>query len=152
MPATEERDRARTKSGGHLRLPCQTWSPRSRWKSWQGAPVPTRPFELVGYRRGLKRAIAPFDKQNPVRSVRADLQAQLDQVIVEQTTASGSPVRDHDLVDQLKTMPDSELKDTQRGVETGLALMRPQSRMHAPVSDYPAAVDAELARRIGQQI
>jgi hypothetical protein len=61
-------------------------------------------------------------------------------------------VRDHDLIDQLKTMPDSELKDTQRGVETGLALMRPQSRMHAPVSDYPAAVDAELARRIGQQI
>ena len=32
---------------------------------------PTRPFELVGYRRDLERAIAFFDKQNPVRSVRA---------------------------------------------------------------------------------
>ena len=49
-----------------------------------GRPGPTRPFELVGYRRDLERAIAFFDKQNSVRSVRADLQAQLDQVIVEQ--------------------------------------------------------------------
>ena len=40
-------------------------------------------------------------------------------------------MRGHDLADKLKTMPDSELKDTQRGVKTGLALMRPQSRMHA---------------------
>jgi hypothetical protein len=47
-------------------------------------------------------------------------------------------MRDHDLADQLKTMPDSELKDTQRGVETGLALMRPQSRMHArPAPTWP---------------
>ena len=61
-------------------------------------------------------------------------------------------MRDHDLADQLKTMPHSELKDTQRGVETGLALMRPQSRMHAPASAYLAAVNAELARRIGQEI
>ena len=61
-------------------------------------------------------------------------------------------MRGHDLADQLKTMPDSELKDTRRGVETGLALMRPQSRMPAPASAYLAAVDAELAGRIGQQI
>jgi hypothetical protein len=58
----------------------------------------------------------------------------------------------HDLADQLKTMPDNELKDAQRGLETGLALMRPRSRMHASASACLAAVNAELARRIGQQI
>ena len=52
-------------------------------------------------------------------------------------------MHDHDLADQLKTMPDNELKDAQRGLETGLALMRPQSRMHAPASAYLVAVNTE---------
>ena len=46
-----------------------------------GRPGPTGLFD---YCRDLERATAFFGKQNPVRSVRADLQAQLDQVIVEQ--------------------------------------------------------------------
>jgi hypothetical protein len=41
-------------------------------------------FELAGYRRDLEKAIAFFDRQEPVPPVRADLQAQLDQVIAEQ--------------------------------------------------------------------
>jgi hypothetical protein len=41
-------------------------------------------YELAGYRRDLDKAIAFLDRQDPVPPVRADLQAQLDQVIAEQ--------------------------------------------------------------------
>jgi hypothetical protein len=41
-------------------------------------------FELVGYRRQLERAIASFDAQKPVPSVREDLQARLDAVTAEE--------------------------------------------------------------------
>jgi hypothetical protein len=41
-------------------------------------------YELAGYRRHLERAIAFFDRQQPVPPVRADLQAALDAVLAEQ--------------------------------------------------------------------
>jgi hypothetical protein len=41
-------------------------------------------FELCDYRRQLENAIAFFDKQDPVPTERADLQATLDDVIAEQ--------------------------------------------------------------------
>ncbi len=41
-------------------------------------------YELTGYRRQLEHAIAFFDQQQPVPSVRADLQAALNGVIAEQ--------------------------------------------------------------------
>ncbi|MDQ2815595.1 MAG: hypothetical protein M3Z75_28060 [Actinomycetota bacterium] len=41
-------------------------------------------FELVDYRRQLERAIAYFDRGNPVPPVRVVLQARLDVVLAEQ--------------------------------------------------------------------
>jgi hypothetical protein len=41
-------------------------------------------FELTRYRRELERAIAFFDAQDRVPPVRADLQARLDAVLVEE--------------------------------------------------------------------
>jgi hypothetical protein len=41
-------------------------------------------YELAYYRRRLENAIAFLDKQDPVPSIRADLQAALDKVIAEQ--------------------------------------------------------------------
>jgi hypothetical protein len=41
-------------------------------------------YELADYRRLLEKAIAYFDKQDPVPAVRASLQAALDGVIAEQ--------------------------------------------------------------------
>jgi hypothetical protein len=60
-------------------------------------------------------------------------------------------VREQDVIDQVRAMPDEELWDTRRDLEVGIGLMRPQSPMHAPASAYLAAVNAELARRAGQQ-
>jgi hypothetical protein len=60
-------------------------------------------------------------------------------------------VRDRELVEQLKTMPDDELRTTRRDLHAGIGLMRPQSPMHAPARAYMDAVTAELARRAGQQ-
>jgi hypothetical protein len=41
-------------------------------------------YELRDYRRDLEKAIAFFDRQDPVPAVRAGLQARLDAVIGEQ--------------------------------------------------------------------
>jgi len=41
-------------------------------------------YELTYYRRRLENALAFLDKQDPVPSIRADLQAALDRVIAEQ--------------------------------------------------------------------
>jgi len=41
-------------------------------------------FELRDFRRQLERAIAYFDRKNPVPSVRGDLQTRLDEVIAEE--------------------------------------------------------------------
>ena len=41
-------------------------------------------YELAYYRRRLENALAFLDKQDPVPSIRADLQAALDKVIAEQ--------------------------------------------------------------------
>jgi hypothetical protein len=41
-------------------------------------------FELRDYRRDLERAIAFFDKKDPVPPARARLQATLDELIAEQ--------------------------------------------------------------------
>ena len=41
-------------------------------------------YELAGYRRDLEKAIAFFDRQDPVPPVRADLQTRLDAVAAEQ--------------------------------------------------------------------
>ncbi len=41
-------------------------------------------YELRDYRRQLERAIAFFDRKNPVPPARRDLQARLDDVIAEQ--------------------------------------------------------------------
>lgn len=41
-------------------------------------------FELNRYRRDLERAIAFFDRQDPVPSARVGLQARLDAVVAEQ--------------------------------------------------------------------
>jgi predicted component of type VI protein secretion system len=60
-------------------------------------------------------------------------------------------VRDADLAGQLKAMPDEQLRDTRRDLQAGLGLMRRESPMYAPASAYLAAINAELARRAGQQ-
>jgi hypothetical protein len=60
-------------------------------------------------------------------------------------------VREQDVIDQVRAMPDEELRDTRRDLQVGIGLMRPQSPMRAPASAYLAAVNAELARRAGQQ-
>ena len=77
------------------------------------------------------------------------MQARLDAVIAEQHDRSGSPVRDRDLAEQLKTMPDGELRATRRDMQAGLGLMRPESPMYAPARAYMDAVTAELTRRTG---
>jgi hypothetical protein len=41
-------------------------------------------FELRDFRRQLQKAIASFDRQDPVPAVRGDLQATLDAVAAEQ--------------------------------------------------------------------
>ncbi len=41
-------------------------------------------YELRDYRRELERAIAFFDRQDPVPPARGDLQAKLDEVLAEQ--------------------------------------------------------------------
>ena len=41
-------------------------------------------YELAYYRRRLQNALAFLDKQDPVPSIRADLQAALDRVLAEQ--------------------------------------------------------------------
>ena len=48
-------------------------------------------------------------------------------------------------------MPDEELRDTRRDLQVGIGLMRRESPMYAPASAYLEAVNAELARRAGQQ-
>ena len=55
-------------------------------------------------------------------------------------------MRDSELAEQLKTMPDGELRATRRDLQAGLGLMRPASPMYAPASAYMDAVTAELAR------
>ena len=50
--------------------------------------------ELTAYRRELERAIAFFDRQEPVSPVRASLQASLDQVIAEQDDREKTAVPD----------------------------------------------------------
>lgn len=66
-------------------------------------PVPAEPqyrlaqlttYELRDFRRDLERAIAFFDRQDPIPSARHRLQARLDEVLAEQdsrrTPASGT--------------------------------------------------------------
>jgi hypothetical protein len=60
-------------------------------------------------------------------------------------------VRDQEIIDRVRAMPDEELRDTRRDLVVGISLMRPQSPMYAPATAYLAAVNAELARRAGQQ-
>ena len=45
-------------------------------------------FELKGYRQELERAIAFFDRQEPVPPVRVDLSARLESVVAEQEARS----------------------------------------------------------------
>ncbi len=54
---------------------------------------------------------------------------------------------ERDLTEQVKTMPDEELSDTRRDLQTGIGLLRPRSPMYAPARAYLAAVNAELAGR-----
>jgi hypothetical protein len=56
-------------------------------------------------------------------------------------------VREHDLARQLRAAPDDELRATRRDLQTGIAMMRQGSPMHAPATTYLAAVTAELDRR-----
>jgi hypothetical protein len=46
--------------------------------------------ELASYRRQLQHAIAFFDRQDPVPSARADLQARLDAITAGQAARTGS--------------------------------------------------------------
>ena len=56
-------------------------------------------------------------------------------------------MHDHDLASQLRATPDDELTATCRDLQTGIAMMRRGSPMHAPATAYLAAVTAELDRR-----
>ena len=60
-------------------------------------------------------------------------------------------MREADLAELLKAMPDEELRDTRRDLQAGLGLMRPQSLMDAPARAYLNAISAELARRPARQ-
>jgi hypothetical protein len=56
-------------------------------------------------------------------------------------------VHEHDLASQLRATPDDELRTTRRDLQTGIAMMRRGSPMHAPATAYLAAITAELDRR-----
>jgi hypothetical protein len=56
-------------------------------------------------------------------------------------------MRETDLARQLQATPDNELTATRRDLQTGIAMMRRGSPMHAPAAVYLAAVTAELDRR-----
>ena len=60
-------------------------------------------------------------------------------------------MREQDVLNQVRAMPDEELRDTRRDLQVGIGLMRRESPMYAPASAYLEAVNAELARRAGQQ-
>jgi hypothetical protein len=63
-------------------------------------------------------------------------------------TARSWPAMDErDRIEQVKTMPDDELRDTRRDLQTGIGLLRPRSPRYAPARAYLAAVTAELAGR-----
>jgi hypothetical protein len=59
----------------------------------------------------------------------------------------GAPVGEDHLASQLRATPDDELRVTRRNLQTGIAMMRPGSPMHAPATAYLAAITAELDRR-----
>ncbi len=60
-------------------------------------------------------------------------------------------MREHDLTEHLKTMPDEELRDIRRDLQTGIGLMPPHSPMYTPARAHLVAVTAELARRADRQ-
>jgi hypothetical protein len=60
-------------------------------------------------------------------------------------------MREHDLARQLRAAPDDELRATRRDLQTGIAMMRQGSPMHAPATAYLAAITAELDRRARYQ-
>jgi hypothetical protein len=60
-------------------------------------------------------------------------------------------MREQDVIEQVKKMPDDELRDTRRDLEVGIGLMRPGSPMYGPATAFLTAVNTELARRTGQQ-
>jgi len=60
-------------------------------------------------------------------------------------------MREQDVLNQVRATPDEELRDTRRDLQVGIGLMRRESPMYAPASAYLEAVNAELARRAGQQ-
>jgi hypothetical protein len=56
-------------------------------------------------------------------------------------------MREDHLARQLTAAPDNELRATRRDLQTGIAMMRRGSPMHAPATAYLAAVTGELNRR-----
>jgi hypothetical protein len=56
-------------------------------------------------------------------------------------------MRENDLAHQLRAAPHDELTVIRRDLQTGIAMMRRGSAMHAPAAAYLAAVTAELDRR-----
>jgi hypothetical protein len=58
-------------------------------------------------------------------------------------------MREHDVTEQVKNMPDDELRDTRRDLAAGIGLMRPGSPMYRPATTYLNAIDTELAQRRG---
>jgi hypothetical protein len=56
-------------------------------------------------------------------------------------------VRELDLQQRLRDMPDDELEATRRDLATGLGLMTPGNGMYAQAHTFLNAVDTELAQR-----
>ena len=56
-------------------------------------------------------------------------------------------MREDHLASQLRAAPDDELRATRRDLQTGIAMMRQGSPMHAPATAYLAAITAGLDRR-----
>jgi hypothetical protein len=66
-------------------MPATAASPQPPGVDQPKHPLPAlTTYELRDYRRDLERAIAFFDRQNPVPPARDRLQAKLDDVIAEQ--------------------------------------------------------------------
>jgi len=56
-------------------------------------------------------------------------------------------VRELDVEEHLRNMPDDELEATRRDLVTGLGLMTPGNGMYASATTFLSAVDTELAQR-----
>ena len=110
------------------------------------AARPMTPAELAATAARLQHAVAFFDRQTlsprPGPTCKPGSTPSPPGRPPAPGAPMGAPIRP-----PAPATPDSELTATRRDLQTGIAMMRRGSPMHAPAAAYLAAVTAELDRR-----